>query len=261
MLTAITRAVSPSLGSCELTWLPRVAIDIEKAVAQHHSYEHALAEAGARLISLPALPNHPDAVFVEDPAIVLDEVAVLTSMGVASRRGEQESLATVLADFRPLIRMQLPAKLEGGDVMRVGRDLFVGLSDRTDAAGVTQLADQLRPYEYRVHAVELRNCLHLKSACTYIGDGCILANREWFDVAAVRGPWRFVDVAPDEPGAANALRAGNTVLIPDAFPKTAEILRCEGFQVRPLILSELLKAESGVTCSSLLFEADHGPQA
>lgn len=259
MLTAITRAVSPSLASCELTWLPRVAIDVGKAVAQHHAYEEALRDAGARVISLPALPEYPDAVFVEDPAIVLDEVAVITSMGVESRRGERESLAASIAEFRPLIWMRLPAKLEGGDVMRIGNDLFVGLSARSDAAGVAQLGDELRAFGYRVHGVELRDCLHLKSACTYIGDGgtgegCVLANRAWFDAAAVAGPWRFIDVAAEEPGGANALRARETVLMPDAFPKTTEILRETGFRVRALDLSELLKAESGVTCSSLVFE-------
>ena len=260
MLTAITRAVSPSLASCELTWLAREPIDIAKADAQHHAYEHALRDAGARVISLPALPEHPDAVFVEDPAIVLDEVAVIASMGVESRRGERESLAAAIAEFRPLIRMRLPAKLEGGDVMRIGRDLFVGLSARSDLAGVAQLQDALRVFGYRVHPVELRDCLHLKSACTFIGSGgagdaCVLANRAWFDTPAVHGAWRFIDVAADEPGAANALRIGEVVLMADAFPNTAEILRREGFRVRDLHLSELLKAESGVTCSSLLFKA------
>lgn len=253
MLTAITRAVSPSLASCELTWLPRVAIDVKKAVVQHHAYEQALRDAGARVISLPALPEHPDAVFIEDPAIVLDEVAVITSMGVESRRGEQESLASALAEFRPLIRMRLPAKLEGGDVMRIGSELYVGLSDRTDAVGIAQLADSVKPFGYRVKAVELRDCLHLKSACTYLGDDTILANQAWFEMW--RGDrLRVIQVADDEPGAANALRAGDTVLFPDIFPRTGEILSRAGFRVRALDLSELLKAESGVTCSSLVFE-------
>jgi dimethylargininase len=165
VLTAITRAVSSSLASCELSWLPREPIDIAKAIAEHHAYERCLAGLGARVISLPALDTHPDAVFVEDPAMVLDEVAVITTMGVESRRGERETLAAAIAPFRPLIYMRDPAKLEGGDVMRVGRHLFAGLSARTNEAGVAQLAAELARFGYEVHAVELRDCLHLKSAC------------------------------------------------------------------------------------------------
>jgi dimethylargininase len=254
MLTAITRAVSPSLSDCELTWLPRQEIDLALAMAQHHGYERSLAELGVRVISLPALPDMPDAVFVEDPALVLDEVAVITTMGCESRRGERESLAAAIAPFRPLIRMREPAKLEGGDVMRIGRDLFVGLSARTDEAGVAQLADHVRPFGYRVIPMELRDCLHLKSACSYIGDGSILINRAWVDTRPLKG-FRWIDVPPDEPWGANALRIADTVLMASAYPATAELLRHAGFRMRTLDLSELLKAESGVTCSSLVFEA------
>ena len=186
MLIAITRGVSATLASCELTWLEREPIDIEKAIAEHHAYERCLAGLGARVISLPALDSHPDAVFVEDPAIVLDEVAVITTMGCESRRGERESLAAALARFRPLIHMRDPAKLEGGDMMRVGRHLYVGLSARTDAAGVEQLGAELRAFGYEVHGVELRGCLHLKSACCCIGPDTILINRSWVDTALYR---------------------------------------------------------------------------
>src|SRR5580698_8916323 len=148
MLTAITREVSASLASCELTWLEREPIDIEKAIAEHAAYERCLADLGVRVISLPALNSHPDAVFVEDPAIVLDEVAIITTMGCESRRGERPSLAAALSQFRPLIHMRDPAKLEGGDVMRAGRKLFAGLSDRTDSAGVAQLRAELLPFGY-----------------------------------------------------------------------------------------------------------------
>ncbi|MDE3195699.1 MAG: dimethylargininase [Acidobacteriota bacterium] len=253
MLTAITRGVSRSIGNCELTWLKREPIDADLAISQHHAYEQALRAAGAWVISLPAIEEHPDAVFVEDPALVLDEVAVMTSMGVESRRGERESLASALGEFRPVIWMRLPGKLEGGDVMRIGHVLYAGLSDRTDEAGVAQLADAVKPFGYRVKPVELRNCLHLKSACTYLGDDTLVANREWFDEAAI-DVRRIIHTPETEPGGANALRVGETVVMPSAFPGTAEAVRRAGFRVRELHLSELLKAESGVTCSSLVFE-------
>lgn len=254
MLTAITRAVSASLASCELTWLARDPIDIPKAMAEHHAYEQCLADLGLRVISLPALDAHPDAVFVEDPAIVLDEVAVITTMGAESRRGERATLGAALAPFRPLIHMRDPAKLEGGDVMRVGRTLFAGLSARTDIKGVKQLAAELVPFGYEVRAMELTGCLHLKSACCCIGNESILVNRRWVDAAPL-AQYRLIDVAESEPGAANALCIGNTVVMPDAYPATASILRREGFEVVELEMAELMKAESGVTCSSLVFEA------
>ncbi|HXJ43090.1 MAG TPA: arginine deiminase family protein, partial [Bryobacteraceae bacterium] len=214
----------------------------------------ALREAGVHVITLPALEGHPDCVFVEDPALVLDETAVITSMGCESRRGERDSLAAAIAPFRPIIRMRDPVKLEGGDVMQIGRRLFVGLSKRTDLAGVNQLAEELAPFGYEVTAVSMRNCLHLKSGCSYLGDDTVLINAEWIDRVRI-GDYRFVNVAPDEPGAANALRVGDGILMPSEFPRTAEVLRGHGFKVRELDMSELLKAESGVTCSSLLFEA------
>lgn len=254
MLTAITRGVSASIASCELTWLPRQPIDIEKAIAEHHAYERCLESLGVRVISLPALEAHPDAVFVEDPALVLDEVAVITAMGAESRRGERPTLAAAIAPFRPILHMRDPAKLEGGDVMRVGRDLYCGLSARTDAAGVAQLGELLAPYEYAAHAVALRDCLHLKSACCCIGENTILLNRDLVDTALF-GDYRLIDVAATEPGAANALRVGETIVIPNAFPATAAILRADGFAVVELDMTELMKAESGVTCSSLIFHA------
>jgi dimethylargininase len=253
MLIAITREVSASLAQCELTWLDRQPIDIGKARAEHRTYEQCLRDLGARVISLPALDEYPDAVFVEDPAIVLDEVAVITTMGAASRRGERESLAAAVGHYRPVIRMRDPARLEGGDVMRLGRHLYAGLSGRTDAAGVAQLGEELGRYGYRVHGVELRGCLHLKSACCALGDDTVLLNRDWVDTSLLEG-YRLIDVAPGEPGAANALAIRNTVVMPGAYPRTAEVLRREGFTVRMLDMTELMKAESGVTCSSLLFE-------
>src|SRR3569833_538518 len=149
MLFAITREVSASLAQCELTWLDRQPIDIEIARSEHRAYEQCLRDLGARGISLPPLDEYPDAVFVEDPAIVLDEVAVITTMGAACRRGERESLAAAVGHYRPVGRMRDPARREGGDVMRRGRRLYVGLSGRSDAAGVAQRGELLAPYGYQ----------------------------------------------------------------------------------------------------------------
>jgi dimethylargininase len=253
MLTALTRAVSRSLASCELTWLPRHAIDIDLAIEQHKRYEHALISMGVNVISLPEQAAMPDAVFVEDPLVVVDEIAIATRMGSPSRRVESDSLAEAISSFRNVRHLLDPATLEGGDVMRLGREVFVGLSSRTNAAGVQQLTRELEPFGYRVRPVEVRGCLHLKSACCALGDGNILANRAWFDAGPL-GDYRIIDVAADEPGAANILRVGDALLMATAFPHTREIVRREGLEVRTVDISELMKAEAAITCSSVIFE-------
>lgn len=253
-LIALTRGVSPTLANCELQELTREPIDIAKAVEQHSCYEKLLEELGARVMALPAEPQFPDGVFVEDPALVLDEIAILTRPGAESRRGEGESIAKALAEFRPLHWIQAPATLEGGDVMRIGKRLYVGVSRRTNSEGIDQLSRLVSPFGYQVIAVPVRGCLHLKSACCYIGNDTILANRNWVDAALLDG-FRILDVAPDEPRAANILQIRDALIYPDAFPRTSELLGNSGFRVRAIDASELAKAEGGVTCTSLLFDA------
>jgi dimethylargininase len=254
MLTAITRQISPAIGACELEFLPRVEINFMRAVAQHCDYVACLAQLGANVVTLPAEHKLPDSVFVEDPALVLDEVAVISRMGAESRRPEADTLAPEIARYRELLRLEAPATLEGGDVMLIGKTLYVGRSRRTNVAGIEQLAKLLDPYGYCVVPVEVRDCLHLKSACCFIGDNTILANRAWMDQDALCG-LKILDVPAEEPRGANALRIGETVLMPSAFPRTCDLLERSGFRVRRLDTSELLKAEAGVTCMSLLFDA------
>ncbi len=254
MLTAITRAVSPALVNCELSFIERRPINLEKARQQHRAYEKLLGELGASVISLPAEPSLPDSMFVEDPAIVLDEVAVIMPLGTASRRPEATSLAQALAKFRKLEYVTPPGLMEGGDILRVGRKLLAGLSSRTNAEGIRQLQAILKPHGYEVIAVPVTACLHLKSAVTHVGGETLLANRAWFDPAPLAG-YQWIEVAPEEPHAANALALGGKVIFPASFPRTRARLEAGGFQVVPLDISELQKAESGLTCSSLLFDA------
>jgi dimethylargininase len=254
MLTAIIRAVSPGIVNCELTFVARQPIEFAKAEEQHHTYQTLLEECGARVISLPAEPALPDSMFVEDPAIVLDELAVIFPLGSETRRAEAASVARALAQFRKLARVDLPGQVEGGDVLRVGRRLFAGLSSRTNTEGIRQLASILAPYGYEVVGVAVTGCLHLKSAVTYVGRNTLLANRAWFDTKPFAG-FEWIDVAPEEPHAANALAIGGTVIFPASFPRTRARLEARGFHVTPLDISELQKAESGLTCSSLLFAA------
>ena len=253
MLTAITRAVSPAINQCEIGFIERQVIDLAKANLEHRQYEACLAELGASVVSLPPEPDYPDSVFVEDPAVVVDEVAVMARMGALSRRGEADSLARALAPYRELRWLREPATLEGGDMMRIGRSLYVGVSHRTNRAGIEQLAGELSPLGYSVTPVTVRGALHLKTACCSLGDGAILANRAWLDLEPLR-QYRIIDVAPGEGRAANVLSIGGSVIVPACFPRTAEILARAGYKVRSLDVSELMKAEAGVTCSSLIFE-------
>lgn len=254
MLTAITRSVSPGLNQCELGYLPRQVINVEKAALQHQAYENCLRDLGAEVLSLPAEPDLPDSMFVEDPAVVVDEVAVMTRMGAESRRGEAPSLAEALSRFRPIRWMQEPATLEGGDVLRIGSTLFVGRSNRTNAEGVTQLARELRSHGYSVKSVAVRGCLHLKSACCALDDRTLLANQNWIDTEPLR-QFRIIDVPAQEPHAANVLAIGNTVMVASAFPRTADLLAKLGWKPSVLDISELMKAEAGLTCSSILVQA------
>ncbi|HEY2461858.1 MAG TPA: arginine deiminase family protein [Candidatus Acidoferrum sp.] len=253
MPIAITRAISPTIVNCELTFLQRQSIDLPKAVAQHHAYEALLATLGARVLSLRAEPALPDSMFVEDPAIVLDEIAIIFPLGTESRRAEAASLALALSPFRELRYVTLPGTVEGGDILRVGRKIFVGLSGRTNVEGIRQLAAILRPYGYEVVSVPVAQCLHLKSAVTWVGKNTLLANPAWIEKSLFPG-FDWIDVAAEEPHAANALAFGGTVIFPASFPATRARLENAGFHVTALDISELQKAESGLTCSSLIFE-------
>src|SRR6266516_261184 len=252
MLTAITREVSASINECELSFHARKPIDVAKAIAQHKAYRDCLAELGLRVVSLPTEPELPDAVFVEDPAVVVDEVAVISIMGMPSRRPEARSLADALSHYRPITFLREPATLDGGDVLRIGRRVFAGLSRRTNREAFSQLRDLLQAYDYQVQSAEVRGCLHLKSACSFIGHDTVLVNRSWIDPERFRG-FQLLDVPDEEPAAANALLIKDVVIIPASFPKTRALLKERGFRVRTIDLSELQKAEAGVTCCSLIF--------
>jgi dimethylargininase len=254
MLIAITRAVSPRLAACELSFIAREAIDIARAAKQHQAYEQILARLGAKVISLPAEPELPDSMFVEDPALVLDELAVVFTLGAESRRAEAASIKQALAPYRNVERVEPPGTMEGGDILRLGRTLFVGTTRRTNREGIRQLTAMVRRFGYEVVPVEVAGCLHLKSAVTLLGGNTILANRAWFEVAAFRG-CEVVEVAPGEPHAANALALNGKVIFPESFPLTRRRIERAGFEVVPLDISELQKAEAGLTCSSLLFTA------
>jgi dimethylargininase len=254
-LVALTREVSPAIGRCELSFAPRVEIDLGRARRQHAAYEDGLRALGCRVERLPADPGLPDSVFVEDTAVVVDEIALLTRPGAPARRGELAAVAEALARYRPVSVMEDPATLDGGDVLRVDRTVFVGRTRRTNQAGYEALAARLVPLGYDVRPpVEVRGCLHLKSAVTQATEGVLLLNPAWVDRRLFPG-FELVDVHPEEPAAANVLSIAGTVVASAAFPRTSERLLARGARVVVLDASELAKAEGALTCCSLLFAA------
>jgi dimethylargininase len=251
---AITREVSPSINACELSFHGRQPIDVGKAAAQHDAYQQCLEDLGAHVVALPAEPTLPDSVFVEDAALVFEEVAVIPVMGAASRRDEIETIAPALSPYRALKYLRAPATLDGGDVVTAGKRVFVGLSNRTNESAFVQLRDILQPFGYAVEAVRLRNVLHLKSACSYLGDDRVLVNRQWIGGEAF-GEFAAIEVPQGEGGAANVLLLNGTIIIAGSFLETARLLEQNGLSTRAVDVSELQKAEAGVTCCSLIFSA------
>ena len=254
MLIAVTRAVSPTLAECELTHRPRDPINVANAVAEHACYEEALRSLGATVVRAPPEPTLPDAVFVEDTALALDEVAVVTRPGAPTRRREVESMAKVLSAYRPLLRIQSPATLDGGDVLRVGRKLYVGLSSRTNRAGASQLENLLSKWDYEVIPLQVTGCLHLKSAVTQVAEDLLLINPR-FVRPEFFAPMEVIPVAPAEADGANALWIGGAVIYAAHHPETAERLERAGVRVVRVPCAELAKAEGAVTCCSVSFEA------
>ena len=336
MWTAITREISPALADCQLSFVAREVIDVDRARAQHAAYRAALEALACEVLELPADAAYPDSVFVEDVALAFDEVAIATRPGAESRRDEGAAVLEVLGSMRPvlriespgtldggdvlrigkrvfvgasarsnesghqqlgellapygytvesvatrpgaesrrgeghavlevlgsvrrILRIEAPGTLDGGDVLRIGKRLFVGASARSNESGHQQLRDLLAPHGYSVESVPMRDCLHLKSAVTQVGENAVLVNPAWFDVAAFAG-YDCIEVNPTEQHAANALRVGDTLVYPDCFPRTLERLRTAGIKVVTVDVSELQKAEGAVTCCCILLRSGT-PQA
>jgi dimethylargininase len=252
-LIALVREVSPCLADCELSFLPRVPIDAERAFHQHGAYVAELASLGLRIEWLAPLATQADGVFVEDTAVVLPEIAVVALPGVKSRREEVTTAAEALGGHRRLVRICEPGTLEGGDVVHIGRTLYVGASGRSNAAGIQQLARALEPFDYRVRSVEMRDCLHLKSAATFIPPDILLANPAWVDAGSFAAA-RVIEVAAGEEFAANTLTVAGVTLVSAAFPETERRLQALGITTRSLDVSELQKAEAALSCMSLILD-------
>ena len=255
MVIALTRAVPPSIDHCELTHLERIAIDYKRAVDEHDGYERALRSLGCRVERLPDAPEMPDSVFVEDTAVVFDDIAVIARPGAPSRRGEVAATIASLRRYRRLAFIQSPGTLDGGDVLVTPRRVFVGDTPRTNLDGARQLAGFIAPLGLDLVRVTLTSCLHLKSAVSTLPAGSLLINPDWVDASYFAG-FDLVEIDSREAAAANVLAIGDRVLCAAEFPLTRARLEARGFITASVPAGELAKAEGGLTCGSLVFRHD-----
>lgn len=253
MLLAITRAVSPSINRCELTHLSRATIDYKRACEQHRQYENALRSLGVEVITLPEEPDLPDSVFVEDTALVLDECAVITRSSKDSRKAETLTIEKTLAPFRTLFHIKEPGTLDGGDILCVGKNIYVGISTRSNQAAIEQLQEYIVPFGYVVKGVSVTDCLHLKSAVTAVKDDTLLINPEWVNKDDF-SDMKFIEVAPSEPFAANAVLINDYIIYSTSYPNTQMRLSDAGIRMVLIDSDELTKAEGALTCCSLIFK-------
>jgi len=233
------------------------APDVDAFRAHHADYVLALERAGVTVTVLPAAEAFPDSVFVEDAALCLPECAVLLRPGAPSRRGEVALLRPVLeALYRRVLVLDGPGSVEGGDVLATGREILVGLSARTDAAGVERLAALLSPFGHVVRSVRTPpDVLHFKTDCSLLGAGIVLAT-ERLAAGGLFDDYRVVPVAPGEQACANAIRVNDRVLFPAGFPVTARRLRDAGFALSEIDNSEAARLDGGMSCLSLRFSID-----
>ena len=251
MTIAITRKISPRFNECEVTHIERTPIDLDVARAQHEEYVNALASLGCQVIELPEEPDLPDSVFVEDTAFILPEAAVITRPGADSRKPETESIIRALSPHRPLVHVTEPGTVDGGDVLVLGKNIYIGISTRSNDVAIHQIQELLAKYGYTVTAVEMHDCLHLKTALTKVDDKTLLINPNWVDTSHFKG-FDWIEVDPSEPFAANCLPIGDGIIFPTAFPKTRQKLEQKGYKIQAVNVAELAKAEGAVTCCSLV---------
>jgi dimethylargininase len=223
-------------------------IDLAIALRQHEHYVEALKKIGGKVTHLPTQDHLPDATFVEDTAIILEDKILLCPMRESSRKEEVQSTATALKLFRECVTMDSPATLDGGDVMNTPNAIFVGLSKRSNIQAVQALA-KLTPK--KVIPVTVTKGLHLKSATTYLGNNLLIIDPSRLDASSLKD-FDWIEVAENESYAANCLALGNTILMPTGFPSISEKIRAYGFKTIELEMSEFEKADGAVTCLSLI---------
>jgi dimethylargininase len=248
---AIVRIPAPNFAD-GITTVQGEQPSYSRMLEQHAAYVAALRACGLEVTSLELLDAYPDGHFVEDPAIVTPEVAVVTRPGADARRGEAAEIEPALRQFKSVVRIEAPGTLDGGDVLIVGKEVFIGLSERTNQEGADQLAALLAPYGYSSFTIPVGAGLHLKSSVNYVGKNFLLLTKSLADRPEFAHFERLV-VEDEEEYACNTLWVNDTLLAPAGYPKTRALLAQVGLPIVELETSEVRKMDGGLTCMSLRF--------
>ena len=249
---AIARKPGPNFAQGITTALNEESPKYEILVSQHEEYITTLKSIGLKVILLDALPDHPDAYFVEDTAVVATEVAVITNPGADARKGEEKTIAPILSRYRKTERIRPPGTADGGDVLQVDRHFFIGLSERTNPEGADQLSHILGKYGYTCTIMTAGEGLHLKSSVNYVGKNMLLITEDFAENVQFEG-YDTLIVNNEESYAANTLFVNDHLLVPRGYPDTRKKLEVLGFKIIELDTSEVRKMDGGVTCMSIRF--------
>lgn len=249
---AIVRDVPDSFQKCLTSFHTKVQIDVALAKHQHQQYCNTLSSLGLKLIRIEADDTLPDCCFTEDTAIVVDDFAVITIPGAPGRILETIEIEKILSPLKTIVHITNPGTIDGGDVLKIGKKIFIGNSARTNVEGISQVDTIVKPLGYEVIPVKIQDTLHLKSVCTYLGGGCILLAEGYLD-DKIFSEYDKVVVPKEEEYCANCLVVKGNVLIPKGFPKTKGLIEMKGYRVVELDMSEIEKAEGALTCLSVIF--------
>jgi dimethylargininase len=249
MPIALVRPPGPRLADGIVTHIKREPVDVDRAIQQWHGYVAALDAAGWDVVHVDAAPDHPDAVFIEDTVVMYGELAVITRPGAAERRAEVTAVESVLRSLGyEIAHITAPATLDGGDVLKIGDSVYVGLGGRTSVDGIEALRDLLAPRGATVVAVPVSKALHLKSAVTALPDGTVIGYEPVVDDPSVFGSFLAV---PEEPGSHVVLLGDDRLLMAADAPRSAELFRSLGYSPITVEVGEFAKLEGCVTCLSV----------
>ena len=249
---AIVRGIPNTFQDCVTISHNTPKINVELARQQHETYCTTLEQLGLKLIRIEADDALPDCCFTEDIAIVFNDLAIITSPGTPSRVAETVEMEKIVAPLKKIYHLSPPATLDGGDVLKIDKKIFIGNSLRTNEEAIKQVAAIINPKGYEVIGVKIWNTLHLKSVCTYLGNGCIILAEGYLD-DKIFSQYDKIILPKEEAYCANCLVVNGKVLISKGFPKTKSLIEAKEFSVIEMEISETKKADGALTCSSIIF--------
>lgn len=230
--------------------------DFKKTLSQHELYRQALENCGLKLHVLKSEDDFPDAPFVEDTAVLAKEFALITNPGADSRKGEVNSIQKALTNHYDIFeQIKLPGTLDGGDICQVDKHFFIGVSNRTNEIGATQLGEIVLKYGYSSEVIDIRQMpvlLHLKSGMSYLGDNTLVLVQDLFYRSEFAN-YQKIKVNPAEDYAANCVRINDFVLFAAGFPVLASVLENLGYHLQIIDMTEFQKMDGGLSCLSLRF--------